>query len=111
MTIQNPVSIISGGYNTIAASQSAQVLSAASGGTTGTKGDYLAGLLIMPAVAACGVVTLLDGATSIAIFVGGGTTALPNLMPVYVPIGAMAATQWKVTTGASVSVVAFGNFT
>lgn len=94
-------------YETVAASQAAQVL-----GGAGAAGDFLYGLLIIPAVAAAGVVTLLDGAVSIPIFVGGATTALPNVSPFYVPINAPSQTgPWKITTGASVSVIATGNFT
>ena len=106
----NNLKVVGGGggeYETVAASQTAQVL-----GATGATGDYLAGLLIIPAVAACGAVTLLDGSTSITIFVGGGTTALPNVSPFYVPLGLYSVTgAWKITTGASVSVIGVGNFT
>jgi hypothetical protein len=101
--LENP---LAGKYETVAASQTAQVL-----GSTGAAGEWLEGLLITPAVVACGVVTLLDGATSIPIFVGGATTALADAKPFYVPIKAKAATAWKVTTGANVSVIAVGNFT
>jgi hypothetical protein len=58
-------------YETVAASQTAQIL-----GTTGAKGDKIARIVYVPATTAAGVVTLLDGSTSIPIFVGGGTTAL-----------------------------------
>lgn len=92
-------------YETVAASQTAQIL-----GPNGAAGDYLEGLLVIPAVVAAGLVTLLDGATSIPVFVGGGTTALPACIPFYIPIGAVAVTAWKVTTGASVSVIAIGRF-
>ncbi len=93
-------------YETVAAGQTAQVL-----GDAGAVGDVIQGLLITPAIAACGVVTLLDGATSIPIFVGGGTTALPSLMPVYIPLGLRAVNAgWKITTGVSVSVIAWGDF-
>lgn len=95
------------GYETVAASQTAQVL-----GGTGATGDYLSGLLIIPATAAAGAVTLLDNATSISIFVGGGTTALTTLIPFFVPIGANSASgAWKVTTSTNVSVIGIGNFT
>lgn len=94
------------GYKTVAASQTAQVL-----GDSGAAGDYLDGLLVIPATASCGAVTLLDNATSITVFAGGGTTALTSLIPFFVPIGAVSANgPWKVTTGANVSVVAVGDF-
>lgn len=99
--------ITEGEYETVAASQTDQSL-----GATGAAGDYLAGLLIIPAVVACGAVSIKDGGgSSITLFVGGGTTALPACIPFFVPLGAKSATGgWKVTTGASVSVFAVGNF-
>ena len=95
-----------GDYETVAAGVTAQAL-----GATGEKGDYIFGLLIIPAVAACGIVTLLDGATSIPVFVGGGTTALPSCIPFFVPLGLRSQSgAWQITTGADVSVIAIGNF-
>lgn len=91
-------------YETVAASQTAQVL-----GGSGTTGDFLVGLLVIPATTAPGVVTLLDNATSIPVFVGG---TLPSVIPFFIPIGANSASgAWKVTTGANVSVIGIGNFT
>ena len=99
--------ITEGDYETVAASQTDQVL-----GATGAAGDYLAGLLIIPAVVACGAVSIKDGSgSSITLFVGGGVTALPACIPFFVPLGAKStAGGWKVTTGANVSVFAVGNF-
>lgn len=96
-------------YNTVAASQTAQALTGGSGGATG---DYLEGLLIVPAAAAAGAVSIKDGAGSaISIFAGGGTTALPTLAPFFVPIDAVStAGAWSVTTGVSVSCIATGKF-
>lgn len=94
-------------YEKVAASQTAQVL-----GTNGAVGDYLSHLLIIPGVAACGSVAVLDGGTTIFTFDGGGTTALPTLAPIPVPVGARSAIgPWKITTGADVVVVAMGIFT
>lgn len=101
-----PADFSSGEYETVAASQTAQVL-----GSSGAAGDYVAGLLVIPAVVACGAVTLLDNATPISVFVGGGTTALPSCIPFFIPLGIKSVSgPWKVTTGANVSVVAVGNF-
>lgn len=95
-----------GKYETVAAGQTAQPLGA--GG--GAPGDYLSHLIIIPATTSPGVVTLLDGATSIAIFVGGATS-VADLAPIVVPVEAVAANAgWKITTGANVSVIAVGNF-
>lgn len=94
-------------YETVAASQTAQAL-----GATGATGDDIDGILVIPATAGCGVVTLLDNATSIPLFVGGGTTALSNLIPFYIPLGMRSVSgAWKISTGANVSCIAIGNFT
>ena len=88
-------------YETVAASQTAQVL-----GGTGAVGDYLHRLIVNVGTAATSTVTLLDGATSIA------------LMPATTPVGvytidveaASASGAWKVTTGAGAAVIAVGIF-
>lgn len=93
-------------YETVAASQTTQVL-----GTGGAVGDYLSHVIIQPATAGCGVVTIIDGSTDIIAFPPGGTTALPTLMPVVVFVGAKSVNgPWKITTGANVSAIAVGNF-
>lgn len=93
-------------YETVAASQTAQAL-----GATGATGDLLNGLLIIPATTSPGVVTVLDNATSIPVFVGGASS-VSTLIPFFVPLGIKSVSgAWKVTTGASVSVIAVGDFT
>ena len=98
-------------YETVAASATDQML-----GATGARYDYLAGVLIVPATAAAGAVSIKDGnGTAITIFAGGGTTALADLKPFLVPLGlhAMSSTTpgWKVTTLANVSAIGIGRFT
>lgn len=95
-------------YETVAASQTDQVL-----GATGAVGDFLDRVLIIPATTAAGVVQIQDGSdTAITIFTGGGTTALTILTPVSIDIRAASRTgAWSITTGANVSVIAFGKFT
>jgi len=94
------------GYETVAASQTAQVL-----GATGATGDYIAGVLIVPATTSPGAVTLLDNATSITIFTGG-TDSVSNLVPFFVPLGIKSVSgAWKLTTGANVSAIGMGTFT
>lgn len=91
-------------YETVAASQTAQVL-----GLVGAQGDYVERLIIVPATTGPGVVTLIDGSTSIPIMVTGGTT---TLVPIVVELGMYSQTgAWKITTGANVSVIAVGTFT
>ena len=91
-------------YETVAASQTAQVL-----GLNGAQGDYIERLIIVPATTGPGLVTLIDGSTSIPIMVTGGTTTLE---PIVVDLGMYSVTgPWKITTGANVSVIAVGTFT
>lgn len=111
LVVVNPDGSLIGGaaageYETVAASQTAQVL-----GTTGAIGDTLDGLLVVPGTTSPGVVTILDGATSIPVFVGGASS-VSTLIPFWVQIGAKSVSgAWKVTTGANVSVFATGDFT
>jgi hypothetical protein len=93
-------------YETVAASQTAQVL-----GPTGGYGDYLSHIIVTPATTSPGAVTILDGATSYTIF-AGGASSVSNLVPFMIPIGAKSVSgAWKITTGTNVSVFAVGNFT
>lgn len=80
---------------------------------TGAVGDVLNGLLIVPGAAAAGVVGIKDGGGStISIFAGGGTTALVDLKPFFVPLNAIsAAGAWSVVLGANITAIAIGQFT
>jgi hypothetical protein len=92
-------------YETVAAGQTAQVL-----GTTGAVGDFIERLIITPSAVGAGVVTLIDNATSIPIYAAGAN--LVDLTPITVPLGVFSVSgAWKVTTGATVTVVAIGSFT
>lgn len=114
-TIVDPVAAVAGGipvihslgeYETVAASQTAQTL-----GATGGTGDYITGILVVPATTSPGNVLLLDNATSITVF-AGGASSVSNLVPFFIPLGAVSVSgAWKITTGANVSCIAFGNFT
>lgn len=98
--------ISSGEYETVAASQTAQAL-----GATGATGDYISGILVIPATTSPGVVTLLDNAISIPVFVGGASS-VSNLVPFFIPLGAYSVSgAWKITTGSDVSCFCTGNFT
>lgn len=104
---QNPVTPTPCDYETVAASQTAQVL-----GLTGAVGDVLDGVLIVPATTSPGNVLVLDGATSITIFLGGASS-VSNLVPFFVPMAGARSVSgaWKMTTGANVSAIGFGRFT
>ncbi len=95
-----------GEYETVAASQTAQVL-----GATGGTGDYISGILVIPATTSPGNVLLLDNATSITVFTGGATS-VSNLVPFFIPLGMISVSgAWKITTGTFVSCIGIGNFT
>lgn len=93
-------------YETVAASQTAQVM-----GASGASGDYLAGVVIVPATTSPGNVIILDNATSITVFTGGASS-VNNLIPFFVPLGIKSVSgAWKITTGSNVSAIGIGNFT
>lgn len=97
-------------YETVAASATDQIL-----GATGAVGDYLAGVLIVPATTSPGAVSIKDGNGSAITVFTGGASSVSNLVPFFVPLGikTINATTpgWKVTTGTNVSVIGVGNFT
>ena len=91
-------------YETVAASQSTQVL-----GSTGNKGDFLSHIVIQPATTGAGTITVFDGTTAVFVFTTG---TLADLSPKTVPFGAKSVNgAWNITTGANVAVVAVGKFT
>jgi hypothetical protein len=100
--------VTAGEYETVAASQTDQALGAA-----GATGDYLEAVLIVPGTTAAGAVSIKDGSgSSISIFAGGGTTALADLAPIYVPLAIISTSgAWKITTGSNVTAIGIGNFT
>lgn len=101
-----PVVVASQTYETVAASQTAQVI-----GGSGATGDYIDSILVVPATTSPGNVLLLDNATSITVFTGGATS-VSNLVPFTIQLGMVSASgAWKITTGANVSCIGIGNFT
>jgi len=91
-------------YETVAASQTAQVL-----GGAGAKGDYLHRLIISVNTVASASVTIIDGSTSIPVLTGAATL-VPGVYSVEMNMAA-ATGPWKVTTGAGATVIAVGIFT
>jgi len=97
-----PVEIGGSDYETVAVSQTDQVL-----GGVGAQGDFLARLILNNITVATAGVTLTDGTTAIVI----QTAASAPLGPVVVEVGARAKVgPWKVTTGAGVTAIAVGQF-
>ncbi len=91
-------------YETVAASQSAQVM-----GGGGATGDYLSHVNVQPTSTAPGVVTILDNAVEVHAYPGG--TVAADLKPFTIPIDAVSVSgAWKITTGANVKVTAYGTF-
>lgn len=92
-------------YETVAAGQTTQTL-----GATGGKGDYLSRVIIVPATTSPGVVTVIDGSTTVIAF-AGGASSLTELKPITVEVGTVSVNgAWKITTGTNVSVMAIGDF-
>jgi hypothetical protein len=68
------VVVTPGEYETVAASQTNQVL-----GGTGATGDYLNGVIIIPATTSPGAVSIKDGANAaITLFTGGTNSFLTS---------------------------------
>jgi len=89
-------------YETVAASQAAQVL-----GGTGATGDYLHRLVISVITAATGTVTILDGATSIVL--SSGTQGAIGVISIEMNMISVNG-AWAVTTGAGATVIGVGIF-
>jgi len=97
---------LTGYYLPVAASQTAQVLQS----SAGAAGDYVSGILVIPATTSPGNIILLDNTTSITVF-AGGSSSVSNLVPFFIPIAAFSRSgAWKLTTGANVSCIAVGKF-
>jgi len=89
-------------YETVAASQTAQVL-----GGTGAVGDYLHRIVVTVTTTGTSTLSVIDGSTTVL------TMAANTPVGVYsLEINAAAAIgPWKITTGAGVTVMAVGFFT
>ena len=89
-------------YETVAASQSDQVI-----GATGAAGDTLTRILINCAATTNNAVTVKDNATTIFATTAGMAIGITS-----VEIGLISVSgAWKITTGSSVQVTAVGLFT
>lgn len=91
-------------YETIAASQTAQVL-----GNAGAAGDYLHRLIVTVNTAATSAVGLIDGSLSPILLVPNNIGAGVGVYSIEINAASISG-AWKVTTGAGVTVVAVGQF-
>lgn len=99
--LTSPVQIGGTEYETVAASQTNQVL-----GGTGAKGDFISRAIVTVVTAATSTVTLTDGTTAIAIMAANTAIGCYSI-----ELGMRAATgPWKITTGAGATVIAVGQF-
>lgn len=106
MNVINPVTLSAGASAPVqvAASQTGAALGAA-----GTKGDFIARVLVKPTSTSPGVVTIIDGSTSYVLFPGG---TLADVKPFEISVGLSSlAGAWTITTGANLTVLVFGSFT
>lgn len=94
-----------GAYETVAASQTDQVL-----GSTGAAGDYLARLVLVVTTALMSAVSIKDGSGSaIAVFPNSPGSGVGTYV---IELGLISTSgPWKVTTGAGVAAIGIGNFT
>jgi hypothetical protein len=96
-------------YKSIAASQTTAQISNIS---TGSPGDYIESITVIPASSAATTLVLLDGTTavfSIPTNAGTGTgTACPQ--PYSIPLGIRAQSRFNITTGAGMSCVVIGSW-
>jgi hypothetical protein len=107
VTIATDDPLAAGHYETVAASQTAQVL-----GSTGAIGDVLYGMHVVPTTTSPGSIAVLDSSTSMPVF-AGGASSLACLAPFWINLNGMKSVNgaFKITTGAGLSVIAVGKFT
>lgn len=97
-----PVEVGGSEYETVAASQTDQIL-----GTAGARNDFLARLVLNVIAVATASVTITDGTT--AIVVQTANSAVLGAQTVEIGIRATTG-PWKITTGAGVTAIAVGHF-
>lgn len=103
-----PVVLAKQTYNTIAASTGPSKLTRAAG--SGAAGDWLDGFLLTPTSGNVGTLLLRDSTGGSDITVFSGSTSMSS-DPRWIPFPGNSVTgAWAVTTGANMSVNAFGMF-
>lgn len=105
--IEDFVNMLAGEYELVPASTTSVMGSTAAG----LAGDWLAGLLIIPATTSPGPVQIKDGANAAITVFTGGATSVADLKPFIIHLN-MKSTNggWSVITGANVSAIGTGNF-
>lgn len=105
-TATTPVRVVSAEYETVAASQTDQMM-----GPTGAIGDKIEAILVIPSATTVGAISIEDGATNTTVYAGGTVSA--DLKPFVIPLFNIASVSggWEVTTGAGCSCIVFGDFT
>lgn len=106
-TAPTVVSVFSSEYETVAASQTDQIM-----GATGAIGDAIEAILVTPTSTTVGAISIEDGSTNTVVYTGGtvGADLKPFVIPLF-GIKATTATGWEITTGAGMSLLVFGQFT
>ena len=102
-----PTPVIDGGaqYETVAASQTNQVL-----GGAGAIGDAIAGVWFFPGSTTPAAWSVLDNTTTVFAWPAGIT--LTDTRPIFIPLGDKSASgAWKITTGANCALTVHGKFT
>ena len=78
----------------------------------GRKGDFIAGIFIVPSTVSPGAVSISDGGGGGITVFAGGANSVSNLVSFLCPLGIQSISgSWSITTGAAVSVLVTGGFT
>jgi len=94
-------------YEYVEALASAQAL-----GASGTAGDYLKRLVLIPTSVNPGGVSIKDGSASAISVFAGGTSAVADLKSWTIDLGLESVNgAWQITTGTAIAVLACGDFT
>lgn len=77
----------------------------------GERGDFIAGIFVVPSAVSPGAVSISDGGGPGIVVFAGGANSLSNLVSFLCPLGIKSVNgSWSITTGASCSVLVTGGF-
>jgi len=78
----------------------------------GQRGDFIAGIFVVPTSTSPGAISISDGGSSGITVFAGGASSLSNLVSFLCPLGIKSVTgAWSITTGSGASVIVTGGFT